>query len=151
MSIEVQIKLIVMSILFGFIFMIIYSFFNEFFYKSKLRIIYELPLFLLSTLIYFYLLYKINTGILNIYLPLFILIGILIYQLFYSKYFLYIYSFLHKKIILFFHKHAIIRKKIKRKKKYGKKRISRSLRMEQKQSNNDVITWSIDFINSIHR
>ena len=101
MSIEVQIKLIVMSILFGFIFMIIYSFFNEFFYKSKLRIIYELPLFLLSTLIYFYLLYKINTGILNIYLPLFILIRILIYQLFYSKYFLYIYTFLHKKNIIF--------------------------------------------------
>ena len=41
MSIEVQIKLVVSSILFGFSFMILYSLINEFFYKSKLRILFD--------------------------------------------------------------------------------------------------------------
>ena len=89
MSIEVQIKLVVSSILFGFSFMILYSLINEFFYKSKLRILFELPLFILGTIIYFIIIYKINTGILNIYFPLFIIIGVFLYQIFYSHYFIY--------------------------------------------------------------
>jgi len=144
MSIEVQIQLMVMSILFGFIFMIIYSFFNELFYKNRFRIIIELPLFVFGTLLYFFFLYKINGGFLNIYLILFILIGILIYTLFYIKLFLFKYTIIHKKIILFFNKHAIIKKKKERKKKNGKKRSTTNICVEQKQSNNNVITWSIN-------
>ena len=60
MSIEVQIKLIIMSILFGFIFMIFYSFINEMFYRSKVKFIFEFILFNLSSLIYFYLVYQEN-------------------------------------------------------------------------------------------
>lgn len=155
MSIEVQIQLIVMSIMFGFIFMIFYSFMNEIFYKSKFRIIIELPFFLLSTIIYFYLLYIINDGFLNIYLILFIFIGVIIYYAFYYPYFLYRYVKIHKKLILILNKHVIIkiekiRKKWKEKKKYGKKRSPTKLCVEQKQSNNNVITWIIDPSTSIH-
>lgn len=144
MSIEVQIQLIIMSILFGFIFMIFYSFINEIFYKSKIRIFFELPLFLIGTITYYILIYKINGGFLNIYLILFLLIGILLYQSFYSKLFLYKYVNIHKKIIFFLKKHAIIKKKKERKKKNGKKRSTTNVRVEQKQSDNDVITWSIN-------
>ena len=85
MSIEVQIQLIVMSVLFGFIFMAIYSFFNELLFKNKLRILIEIPLFLIGTIIYFYLIYFINGGLLNIYMLLFLLLGVLIYQIFYHQ------------------------------------------------------------------
>ena len=149
MSIEVQIKLVIASILFGFSFMIIYSLINEFFYKSKIRILFELPLFIFGTIIYFIIVYKINTGILNIYLPLFILIGVLLYQTFYSHYFIYLYANIHKKTILFFNKHVIIRKR--RGKKYGKKRSTTRVRLEQKQSYHNVTTWHIDSPNSICR
>lgn len=147
MSIEVQIKLIIASILFGFSFMIFYSLINEIFYKSKIRILFEFPLFIIGTIIYFLIIYKINTGILNIYLPIFILLGIIIYQAFYSHYFIYLYSNIHKKTILFLNKHAIIKKG--KGKKYGKKRSTASVRLEQKQSNNNVTTWHIDSPSSI--
>ena len=149
MSIEVQIQLIVMSVLFGFIFMTIYSFFNELLFKNKLRILIEIPLFLIGTIIYFYLIYFINGGLLNIYMFLFLLFGVLIYQMFYSKFFLCIYANIHKKIILFFNKHVIIKKKKVR--KYGKKRSTTRVRLEQKQSNHNVTTWHIDSPSSLRR
>ena len=149
MSIEVQIKLVVSSILFGFSFMILYSLINEFFYKSKLRILFELPLFILGAIIYFIIIYKINTGILNIYFPLFILIGIILYQIFYSHYFIYLYANIHKKTILFLNKHGIIRKR--KEKKYGKKRSPTRVRLEQKQSYHNVTTWHIDSPSSVRR
>ena len=88
MSIEVQIQLIVMSVLFGFIFMIFYSLLNELLYKNKIRFMLEIPLFLVGTILYFYLIYSINGGLLNVYVLLFILLGVLLYQLFYSRFFL---------------------------------------------------------------
>ena len=148
MSIEVQIQLIIISILFGFIFMIFYSLINEFFYTSKLRIIFEFPLFIISTIIYFMLIYKINGGLLNIYYPLFIIIGVLIYIYYYSNYFLSIYTKLHKKLIFFLKKHDIIRKR-KEKNRHGKKKSTTNVRMEQKKSDINVITWSIDSSSSI--
>jgi hypothetical protein len=138
-----------MSILFGFIFMIFYSFINEIFYKSKVKFIFEISLFNIGSLTYFYLVYKINTGILNIYMVLFILIGVILYQIFYSKYFIYLYSNIHKKLLLFSSKHVIIRKR--KEKKYGKKRSTTRFRLEQKQSNNNVTTWHIDSPSSLRR
>ncbi|MBR3841134.1 MAG: hypothetical protein IKM20_08370, partial [Erysipelotrichales bacterium] len=90
-SFEIQIKSLIYMLLAGFMYALLYSLYNRFFYIFRRSIvIYILEIFsqtLLAYLVYIGL-YFINHGILNIYLILMFLLGIYIYLNFYSTFFL---------------------------------------------------------------
>jgi hypothetical protein len=86
MTLNDQIQSFVYSILIGMVFTFIWSFFNRVFYKLKgtfRRLVFEAVLFSMFGVVYYYLLFLINNGVLNIYLPLGLLVGVVIYQLYY--------------------------------------------------------------------
>jgi hypothetical protein len=125
MTLNDQIQSFVYSILIGMVFTFIWSFFNRVFYKLKgtfRRLVFEAVLFSMFGVVYYYLLFLINNGVLNIYLPLGLLVGVVIYQLYYAPKLLlsferlicYIKSKIIKPIKLaFIHLFAIIKKKFK--------------------------------------
>lgn len=154
-SLNTQVQIITFGIMYGFLTSIIYSFFNRLFYKKIItRFVLELPFFIFLTIIYFIVNIKINDGKINIYQPLWLLIGVLLYYKFYSKYFLPFYemivNYLYQKLLLpFKNKYDIIKKKLQKKvKKHGKKRKSTSNKMESKQGGKYFTTWN--FPNSNH-
>ena len=153
-SLEFQIRIVVLSFLFGLFGMFLYSIFNRiFFYKKRkfIRFILEPLFFLLLTVFFYYLNYKVSLGHQTIYIPLFILLGILVYQMFYAKYFLKfienIAQYFHKKVELIkldlHKKYDIIKRKIeRRKKKNAKKRIRKKKLLESKQGQQHHYDWS---------
>ena len=99
---------------------------------------------------------KINDGDLNIYQPLWLIIGIAIYYRYYARYFLPIYEKMYKgitkKIFLpFKNKYDIIKKKLLKKKvkKHGKKRTATNVKVESKQSRQSFTTWNFPNSNSL--
>ena len=152
---QIQFRIIVLSFLFGFFGMFLYSVFNRmFFYKKNkpIRFIFE-PIFFTSlTLFYFYLNYKVSLGYQTIYIPLFIVVGILIYQLFYATLFLRVVErfalFIQNKIIKRIKldlnkKYVIIKKKMEKGvNKYAKKRIRKKKLLESKQGQQHNYDWS---------
>ena len=83
MSLELQFQVIIFSFLFGVIFLAIYQLFNIIFYRLKgtlIRFVFEIILFGFCVTVYFIILFIINNAILNIYLPLFIILGAIFYQ-----------------------------------------------------------------------
>lgn len=161
-QLETQIQLLFVALMFGFAFSGMYSIFNYIFYhKPKLiRLIFEIPLFIIATLIYFYFNYKIGEGILNIYYILFMLIGVILYQRFYAASFLKLCSkiekFLKRTILLKIYVktqkyRAIIKTKFKRKRKKDEKiRITGPNAMEQKPGDIDVAAWNFPAAANLH-
>ena len=76
-SLERQFQSVILSFSFGMFFMFVYSIFDYLFSNKRwyIRLPFESALFLLLTQVYFYLNVYVNEGLLNIYVPLFILIG----------------------------------------------------------------------------
>ena len=69
-SLTTQVQIITFGIIYGFICSVVYSFFNNIFYKKIItRLIFEVPMFIGLMLVYFYAMIKINDGKLNIYQP----------------------------------------------------------------------------------
>lgn len=148
-SLNTQIQIIVFGILYGFIGSVVYSIFNYIFYKRIItRLLIEVPLFLGMTLVYFHAMIKINDGKLNIYQPLWLIMGCLIYLKFYNCYFLPFFVKILNKISIklflpFKNKCAIIKKKLAKKvKRHGKKRTTTPNKMESKQGGKYFTTWN---------
>jgi len=115
MQLEVQFQIFFMSILFGMYLLSFWQLLNRLFNnKIIIRFFFELPFFIFNFLFYYYLLFKLNGGVFNIYLILAILIGFSIHQKFYAPKILPYYDFILKRF------NAIIIKIKKRWKKYGK-------------------------------
>jgi len=114
MELEVQFQVFFMTIIFGMYLLSFWQFLNRVFYKKIIiRFFFELPFFVLNFLFYYFLLFKLNGGIFNIYLILALLIGFFIHQKFYAYKILLLYEFILKKI------NGIILKIKKRWKKHG--------------------------------
>lgn len=115
MELEVQFQVFFMTILFGMYLLSLYQFCNKLFLKNiVIRFFFELPFFTLNFLFYYYLLFKLNGGIFNIYLILALLIGIYIHQKFYAPKFLSYYDSISNKF------NAIIQLKKTRRLTHGK-------------------------------
>ena len=115
MSLEVQFQIFFMSILFGMYLLSFYHFVNNFFCKNTItRFFFELPFFVGNFLLYYFLLFKLNDGIFNIYLILGILLGLYIHERYYATKFLSYYEFISNKF------NVIIQSKKARRKKHGK-------------------------------
>ena len=151
-SLERQFQSIVLSFSFGMFFIFIYSIFDYLFSKYKwfVRLPFESVLFLTMTSIFFKLNVYVNEGLLNIYIPLFMIIGFLIYIKFYRKYIIKILNNVclfvkHKitdKLVVEFKKIYGIIKNKKRVKKNAKKQQGRSGSLESKQSRQYSYDWS---------
>ena len=117
MELEVQFQVFFMSILFGMYLLSSWQFLNRIFLnKFFIRFFFELFFFVANFLFYYFLLFKLNGGLFNIYLPLAIIIGFLIHQRFYAPKILLFYEFILRRI------HDIIKRIWKRRKKHGKKK-----------------------------
>ena len=155
---ERQVQSIALSLLFGMIFMFFYEVLKRLFLRRcfVLKLICELNLFVSFAYIYYVLNVYVNEGYLNIYIPLFIMVGIYLYHKFYSKYIL---IFLEK-IIELINKKIISKLKLeiarlygiinsrKRVRKDAKKQQSTSRSLESKQSRQYSYDWS--FFDSNH-
>lgn len=98
-ELETQFQIIFLSILFGIISAMIFSFLSTMLKNSKvIRAILELCFFPFFSIFYYYLIYLINNGVLSIYMPVFIILGIYLYKKFYDKHFSYVYDCLFKKV-----------------------------------------------------
>lgn len=115
MELEVQFQIFFMSILFGMYLLSSWQFLNRVFLNKKIiRFFFELLFFIFNFLFYYFLLFKLNGGIFNIYLLLGLFIGLFIHQKFYAPKILLFYEFILRKI------HVIIINIKKRWKKHGK-------------------------------
>ena len=115
MELEVQFQVFFMSIIFGMYLLSFWQFFNRLFYKKIIiRFFFELPFFVLNFLLYYFLLFKLNGGLFNIYLIIGLLIGFYMHQKFYAPKILSLYEFIFNKF------NAIISAIKKRCKRYGK-------------------------------
>ena len=89
-ELETQFQIVISSIIFGMVFTNVYKFIDIMLGKSKVfRVIIELCFFLSCSLLYYYLTFIINKGILSIYMPVCLAFGYYIHMRFYDKYFSY--------------------------------------------------------------
>ena len=115
MELEVQFQILFVSILFGMYLLSFWQLLNRIFLKKIIiRFFFELPFFILNFLFYYFLLFKLNGGVFNIYLLLGIFIGFFIHQKFYASKILLFYEFILNKV------NGIIKNIKMRCKKYGK-------------------------------
>lgn len=101
MELSKQFQVILASFLFGILFMIIYDFINRVTYSKKgkiIRFIIELITFLSLSFLYFLIMLKISNNQLNIFLPLFIILGIITYILLLQSFFQHINEIIFNKI-----------------------------------------------------
>ena len=101
MELSKQFQVILASFLFGILFMIIYDFINRVTYSKKgkiIRFIIELITFLSLSFLYFLIMLKISNNQLNIFLPLFIILGIITYILFLQSFFQHVNEIIFNKI-----------------------------------------------------
>lgn len=104
-ELEQQFKIIVCTILFAMIFTNLYTLFDIMLRKSKIiRFFTEAFFFSLSSVLYYFFVYKINKGILNVYLPIALCVGYYLHMRFYDKHFSCLYKYLFSKL------HSIIDK-----------------------------------------
>ncbi len=84
MSIEIQFKVSLYSFIFGIYFFAMYKLFSEFKFKNKLiNLIFSIIFLNLQTIIFYAILYKINFGMLNVYIFIFLGLGVLFSKSFY--------------------------------------------------------------------
>lgn len=101
MELSKQFQIILTSFLFGILFMIIYDFINRVTYNKKgkiIRFIIELITFLSLSFLYFLIMLKISNNQLNIFLPLFIILGIITYILLLQSFFQHVNEIFFNKI-----------------------------------------------------
>jgi polyferredoxin len=135
MELSKQFQVILASFLFGILFMIVYDFINRATYYKKgkiIRFIIELITFIFLSFLYFLIMLKISNNQLNIFLPLFIILGIITYILLLQSFFQHINEIIFNKIkckrLSLKAKFDIIkmeRRKKKKKRKYEKNKKSK--------------------------
>jgi len=96
LELEVQFQLVIVSVVYMMIFTNIYTFIDIVLRKIKVVLI---PIyFLLSSVLYYFIVYKISNGVLSIYLPICLVLGYYLHMKFYDKYFSCIYNYLFSKL-----------------------------------------------------
>lgn len=166
MSLEEQIQSFALSIIFGFLFMIVWTFINQIFgnkKKSILRLLLELSFFLYATYIYFFYLTILCDGIVNIFYFLGVLIGIYFFEKFYAPSMIVLYDKwiekIKKKIIspitlFFFIKFGImksyLKKLFKKVKKHGKRKKVKKNAVEPKSSGDNSLAWTFIDSHDVH-
>jgi hypothetical protein len=135
MELSKQFQVILASFLFGILFMIVYDFINRATYNKKgkiIRLIIEFITFVSLSFLYFQIMLKISNNQLNIFLPLFIILGIITYILLLQSFFQHINEIIFNKIkckrLSLKAKFDIIkmeRRKKKKKRKYEKNKKSK--------------------------
>lgn len=114
-ELEVQFQIVVVSVVFGMICTNLYTFLNIWLGKSKVfRSMCELCFFLSISSVYYYIVFKINKGILSIYMPICLFVGYYLHMRFYDKYFSCFYQYLFSSF------HSIIIKRKERCKRVWK-------------------------------
>ena len=101
MELSKQFQVILASFLFGILFMIVYDFINRAIYHKKgkiIRFIIELITFISLSFLYFQIMLEISNNQLNIFLPLFIILGIITYILLLQSFFQHINEIIFNKI-----------------------------------------------------
>lgn len=99
MQLEVQFQIFFMSILFGMYLLLFWQLFNRLFLKAKLlRFPFETLFFTINFLFFYFLLFKLNGGVFNIYLIFGLFIGFFLHQKFYAPKILPYYEFIFKKV-----------------------------------------------------
>lgn len=101
MEILKQFEVLLLSYFYSILFMIMFDFFNRLFFFKKGKIIrlpFELLFFLMMTLIFFILLLKIYDGKFNIFIILFMILGVITYMMCLQIHVLRYYDYLFKKI-----------------------------------------------------
>jgi hypothetical protein len=103
-ELEIQFQLVISCILIGMVCANLYSLIDILMGKSKvLRSIIELCFFTIITISFYYFIYLVNSGVLNFYIPICLIIGIYLHKRFYDKHFSCVYNYWFLKI------HSIIR------------------------------------------
>lgn len=101
MDLTTQFELILFSYFFSILFMIFFDLFNHLFYKKKstlIRLFFETIFFLGFTFIFFIFQLKISSGIFNINIIFFLLLGMISYIFFLHYYFIKFYNDITLKI-----------------------------------------------------
>lgn len=94
-ELEAQFKLIIVSVIFAMIATNFYTLLDILLRKSKVfRFIIELCFFLIMAGLYYFVIYKINDGILTIYIPMCLFFGYYLHMRFYDKHFSCLYKYL---------------------------------------------------------
>lgn len=125
-ELEVQFQIVVVSIVFGMVFTNLYTFLDIFLGKSKVfRSMIELCFFLIVSILYYMLIYKINKGMLSIYMPVCLGLGYFLHMRFYDKHFSCLYKYLFSLTC------SIINKKKDRWKKKWKGLITKKIKKEK--------------------
>ncbi len=90
MDLDIQIKSLVFSFLFGIYFNILIIFFDRFLYKVRIRfqVINSFIFCIINAIIYFFILKRINNGIIHLYFILSIILGIMFEQFVINKLFI---------------------------------------------------------------
>ena len=98
-ELEVQFQIVISSIIFGMLFTNLYTFIDIMFKKSKVfRSFLELCFFVIVSILYYMLIFKINKGVLSVYMPICLILGYFLHIKFYDKYFSYLYDNLFNKV-----------------------------------------------------
>lgn len=98
-ELEVQFQIIISTIVFSMFFTNLYTCINILLRKSKVfRSLIELCFFALTSVLYYLLIYRINKGILSVYIPVCLLFGWYLHMKFYDKYFSCFYKYIFSKI-----------------------------------------------------
>lgn len=157
MSLQEQFQIIIFSFLYSIIFIATYNLLNRLTYKIKghiLRLFLELSFFTLHSLLFFYVLLKLNNAILSIYIPLAFIAGILFYLKFLSFHTLLFYEHLIKylkKKMLPVKKHFQTRyNKVKEKIKKIRGRINEKIRKRRRKKQNQKEPTDPNHPNSNH-
>ena len=122
-ELETQFQIVILSILFGMIGTNLYSLITSIFRNSKVfKAILELCFFITFAISYYYFIYILNNGILNVYMPVFLLVGYYLHMKFYDKHFSFVYNCLFQKFS------SIIKKRKDRWKKLWKELIMKKIK-----------------------
>lgn len=95
MTLSQQFQILLFSFLYGFFIMMLFDLFNRILFRQKgklIRLVLEIIFFTLSSFVYFILHLFISNAIFNIFLPIFLLIGIFTYIYTLQPYFLVLYD-----------------------------------------------------------
>ena len=97
-ELEVQFQIVIASVVFGMVVTNLYTCVDILLRKSRvLRSLIEFVFFTVASSGYYLLIYKINKGILSVYMPVCLLLGWYLHMKFYDKYFSYFYKYIFSK------------------------------------------------------
>ena len=98
-ELEVQFQIVISSIIFGMVFTNLYTFIEIMFKKSKVfRSVLELCFFIAVSVLYYLMIFKINKGVLSVYMPICLILGYYLHMKFYDKHFSCLYDYMFNKV-----------------------------------------------------